>query len=175
VGILQRIRSEASSFRLAFRAAPEPQLSWDLLGVRRLASKVWFLLMNEHASPARLGAGVFVGVLIGISPFYGFHIAAGLLAAWLLKLNKFVVWLGTNISIPVIAPVFAFASAQVGAFLMTGSAVPLSWSEFRAVGFGDALIYWVVGFPIVGILVGGVLGLSVYWIASRRRLRKATH
>jgi uncharacterized protein (DUF2062 family) len=174
VRTLQWIRSETASFQKAFGSAPEPQLRWDLLGIRRFSSKIWYLVLNEHTSPGRLAAAVFVGILIGISPFYGFHIIAALLSAWLLKLNKFVVWLGTNISIPLIAPVFAFASAQAGALIMTGSFVSLSWSEFREVGLGDALIYWVIGFPIVGSLVGGVLAVIVYLVARHRQHVKSS-
>jgi len=174
VRTLQWIRSETASFRKAFQAAPEPQFQWDVLGIRRFSSKVWFLVLNEHTSPGRLAAAVFVGILIGISPFYGFHIIGALVSAWVLKLNKFVVWLGTNVSIPLIAPVFAFASAQVGSLIMTGSFISLSWSEFREVGLGDALIYWVIGFPIVGCLVGGFLAAIVYLVARQRHRRKAS-
>ena len=105
--------------------------------------------------------------MIGISPFYGFHILGALLTAQVFRLNKIVVWAGTNISLPIIAPVFAFASAQVGAFILTGRAMPLSWEHFSQVGLGDALIYWVVGFPFVGCLIGAILALIVYRIALR--------
>jgi uncharacterized protein (DUF2062 family) len=172
VHALRWIRSEASSFRAALNDAPEPELGWDFFGLRRLSLKIGSLMLSEHSSPPRLAAAVFVGILIGVSPFYGFHVVAALLSAWLLKLNKLTVWLGTNISIPPISPIFAFASAQVGALIMTGSFVELSWDEFGAVGLGDALIYWLVGFPIVGIGVGGLLAGVIYVIASRRAVRR---
>jgi len=125
-------------------------------------------MLSEHASPGRLAAAAFIGILIGLSPFYGFHVIAALVVAWALKLNKLVVWLATNISIPPIAAVFAFVSAQIGSLLMTGQTTPLSWEEFSKVGLGDALIYWVVGFPIVGCIVGGSLAGLIYVVASQR-------
>lgn len=166
--LLGWIRGEASAFRSALAGAPEPAIRWDLFGIRRLAGKIWALMLDEHSSPGRLAAAVFVGILIGVSPFYGFHVIAALTAAWALRLNKLVVWLATNISIPPIAAIFAFASAQLGSVLLTGRPTPLSWEEFTAVGLGDALIYWVVGFPIVGCIVGGLLAGLIYVIASRR-------
>jgi uncharacterized protein (DUF2062 family) len=150
------------------RDAPESQLGWDFFGVRRLSGKIWGLMLAEHSSPARLAAAVFIGILIGVSPFYGFHVVGALAVAWAFKLNKLVVWLGTNVSIPPISAIFAFTSAQVGSLLLTGHTTPLSWEEFKAVGLGDALIYWLVGFPLVGCVFGGLVAGLLYVVASRR-------
>jgi uncharacterized protein (DUF2062 family) len=165
---LRWISEEAAAFRAALDAAPEPKLAWDFFGLRRFSGKVWGLMLSEHSTPGRLAAAVFIGILIGVSPFYGFHVVAALGVAWALKLNKLVVWLGTNISIPPISAIFAFTSAQVGSVLLTGDTTPLSWEEFAAVGLGDALIYWLVGFPVVGCVFGGLTAGLIYVVASRR-------
>jgi uncharacterized protein (DUF2062 family) len=162
------ISEEAAAFRAALSAAPEPRPGWDFFGLRRFSGKVWGLMLAEHSSPGRLAAAVFIGILIGVSPFYGFHVVGALAVAWAFKLNKLVVWLGTNVSIPPISAIFAFASAQVGSVVMTGHTTPLSWEEFKAVGLGDALIYWLVGFPVVGCLFGGLVAGLLYVVASRR-------
>ena len=169
VSPIRWLQAEASQFREALAAIPEPDVRWDVLGARSFALRVLRLVLSEHTSPGRLAGATFVGIMIGISPFYGFHVIGALTAAQLFRLNKVVVWAGTNISLPIIAPIFAFASAQVGCWLLTGAGLPLTWERFREVGFGDALIYWTVGFPIVGSVVGATLALFVYRLALRRQ------
>lgn len=164
-------RGEAQAFRAALAAAPEPNIGWDFLGVRRLAGKTWWLLLHEHTSPARLAAAVLIGIMIGVSPFYGFHILLTLMLAWLLRLNKLVVWLGSNISIPFISPFFAVVSIEIGSWLLSGRFLVLTREEFEAMELRDIFLYWLLGFPVVGLAVGGSLACIVYLVARRRQSR----
>ncbi|MEE2827765.1 MAG: DUF2062 domain-containing protein [Myxococcota bacterium] len=170
---LHKVREEARNFKAALAAAPEPQLGWDLAGVRRFTHKAWWLLLHEHSSPGRLAAAVFVGVVIGVSPFYGFHIALALVLAWMLRLNKLVVWLATNVSFPVISPFFAAASIQVGYLIINRRATTFTADDFERLGvtavLKDLFIYWLIGFPIVGVVVGALLAGVVWGITNARR------
>lgn len=166
--LLDNVRAEAREFQAALRDAPEPQLKWDVLGMRRLSLKIWWRLLHEHVEPARLGVAVFVGILIGLSPFYGFHVVAALACAMLFRLNKLAIWLATNVSFPILSPFFAFISCQLGHLVLEGSFMEIGLAALREMKMRDLFVYWMVGFPVQGLLLGGALGWVVFRVARRR-------
>ena len=172
MGILHNLRAEATEFRAAVASAPEPQLGWDLWGLRRYLYKVWYRLVHEHAEPWRIGLAVFVGVIIGTSPFFGFHLAICLVAAMALRLNKLTMWLAANVSLPIFAPFLAFASAQVGHLMLHGRWAGLTLAQVRTEPL-EAVRWWLVGFPAVGAVLGLVLAGVVYRVATLRQTRLA--
>lgn len=134
-------------------------------------------LWREHASPARLGLAVGLGVLVGCTPLYGLQTGLGLALAFVLRLNKLAVVLGTQISIPPVAPLLAFGSIQLGALLRTGEPLTLDrgalvWRELpRLVGHYAQL--WAIGGAVVGLALGAVAGLLTFAVARARRQRPA--
>ncbi len=169
--LLGNVRTEAQAFREALASAPTPELGWDVLGTRSLSHRAWWCLLREHVAPARLGVAVFLGVLIGLSPFYGFHVVMALACAFLFRLNKLAVWLATNVSIPFLSPFFAFVSIQLGHRALEGSFMRDLEDPFAPSQLGDLFIYWMVGFPIQGVVVGGMIGWLVFHVAARRAAR----
>ncbi|MBN93050.1 MAG: hypothetical protein CL928_03135 [Deltaproteobacteria bacterium] len=166
---LRAFREEIVDFRQAVRDAPHPELRWDVLGIRSLAARVTARLLSEHVAPKKMALAVFVGVVIGCSPFYGFHIVMCLLAALGLRLNKLIVWLGSNTSIPLVAPFFALASIQCGHMILHGQWVALEAQTLEGAGPANLLGYWLLGFPIVGVATGFLLGGITYYVALRHR------
>lgn len=134
-----------------------------------MAAKIWWRLLHEHVEPARLGLAVFVGVMIGLSPFYGFHVVAALACAMLFRLNKLTIWLGTNVSFPILSPFFAFISCQLGHLVLKGRFMEIGLVALREMRMRDLFVYWAVGFPVQGMVLGGLLGWGVYRVARRRR------
>ena len=130
--------------------------------VRALASQLW----REHTSPLRLGAAVAVGIVVGCSPLFGLHLWIGLGLALLLRLNKVAVFLGSQISIPPLAPLLGFCSVQVGGYLLHGRVVKLVLADFtlrRLPGLvRDFLLDWTVG----GLVVGLALALPAFAITA---------
>jgi len=161
--LLARFGEEVDGLKAALAAAPEPELHWDFLGGRRTLHRVWWALKNEHASPPRMAAAVFLGVLIGCSPFYGFHVVLCLLLAFVFRLNKLVVWLGSNVSLPIFAPFLAFASIQCAHLLLHGELADVSVAGLRESGPVELVCYWMVGFLPVGSVLGVVTALLVLW------------
>ena len=173
---LTNIRDEARGFREALEHAPEPQLSWDVLGGRRVLHKLGWLLLREHTSPRKLGLAVLIGVMVGASPFYLLHTALVLLFAFMFRLNKLAVWVASNVSFPVIAPFLTFVSVQVGHLLLQGEPLPLTMEGARelfaqrgAFALGvDLWFAWLVGSLPVGAVLGAVLG-GITWAIARSR------
>lgn len=175
------IGEEARGFRAALEAAPEPELGWDVVGARRLMHKLFWLLIREHTEPASLGFAVFVGVLIGSSPFYLFHTGLVLLAAFALRLNKLAVWIASNVSFPLVAPFLIFGSVQTGHMILHGEWLPLTLEGAREMATGkgffqlglDLWLDWLVGGLPVGGALGTVLGLITFQVARARGARQA--
>lgn len=139
--------------------------------LRQMLAALW----NEHASPARLGLAVGVGVLVGCSPLYGLQTGLGLALAFALRLNKLAVVLGTQISIPPLAPLLAFGSIQLGALLHSGAPLTLdrsalAWRELPRL-VGRYALLWAIGGAVVGLALGAAAGLLTFAMA-RARLRR---
>ncbi len=76
----------------------------------------YFLKTKEPSG--KLAAAVALGVFFGIVPIWGFQLASALFIAHLLKLNKLIVGVAANISIPPLLPVVLFLSYLSGAFIL---------------------------------------------------------
>lgn len=143
-----------------------------MAALRELAGRLW----REHASPPRLAAAVAVGVIVGCSPFFGLHLWIGLALAVLLRLNKVAVFVGSQISIPPLAPLLGFASVQVGSLILEGRLARLTLEDFQLARlFGlvrGFLLDWVVGGLVVGVALA-IPALAVTWTVARRRARRA--
>lgn len=171
MGLLHNLRAEAAEFRAAVASAPAPELGWDLWRMRLHLHKVWYRLVHEHAEPWRIGLAVFVGVIIGTSPFFGLHLVICLFAALALRLNKLTVWLAANVSLPIFAPFLAFASAQTGHLMLHGRWAEVTLAQVREEPL-EAVRWWLIGFPVVGALLGVILAALVYGVAARRQAQQ---
>ena len=175
------IREEARVFQAALAEAPEPDLAWDVLGARSLMRRLIWLLLREHTEPRSLALAVFVGVMIGASPFYLLHTALVLLVAFSLRLNKLAVWIASNVSFPLVAPALVFASAQVGHWILHRRWLPLTVSGVRELLAGqgamqlgiDLWLDWLVGCVPVGAALGASLAGLTYTVASSRQKARA--
>ncbi len=141
---------------------------WILRGLHRWVMRV----AREHTSPHRLAIAVAVGVLIGCSPFFGFHALIALGSGKLLRLNLAAVVAGSNISLPFVAPVLVFASVQTGHRALHGAWVPL---DVQALGLQAAerlFAAWLLGAGMVGAALGTLCGALTYVVVVRVRARE---
>ena len=89
-------------------------LSWRRFRERATA------VLHLDEEPARLAAGMAVGVFIGITPFYGLHTFLALGAAYLFRLNKVATITGAWINLPWFAPFVYGFCLRVGQAVLTG-------------------------------------------------------
>ena len=132
----------------------------------RLASLI-LRIAGESTTPARLGWAVGLGILVGTSPFFGFHLAICLAIATILGLNRAVTYLAANISNPWLAPLVIFASVQTGHLLLTGGWLPMRLESFKSIDPWQFSRAWFLGGAVVGMALGAPAGLMT-WIALRR-------
>jgi uncharacterized protein (DUF2062 family) len=110
------------------------------------------VLARENSSPLRLGAGVAIGTLIGMTPLYGFHLVLAVGLAALLRVNLAGAALATQISNPVLAPALVLLSVRVGNWMGAGS------PALAAAGSPGFLKAWAAGGLALGAGAGILLG-----------------
>ncbi|MCC6748672.1 MAG: DUF2062 domain-containing protein [Deltaproteobacteria bacterium] len=139
--------------------------------LRELVSRLW----TEHTTPLRLGAAVGLGVLVGCSPFFGLQAVIAVGLAFVLRLNKVAALLGSQVSIPPLAPFIGLASVELGSWLVTGSFAPLAVADFRWGALRDTVsrfaLFWLVGSVLVGAVLGTLAFAATAAIVRWRRSR----
>ena len=133
---------------------------------------LWLVLRSEHRSPGRVAAAILVGAMVGCTPLFGFHILVCLALAWLLRLNKVVVYAAANLSIPPLVPFIGFASVQLGERLRNHHFLPANLALFRVeparVLAGRFFWSWMVGGTVLGATLGTLGGATAYVLLRRR-------
>lgn len=126
--------------------------------------KVWkeeVIAANESAFSK--AASVGVGLFFGIVPIWGLQFALAILAAVYFKLNKVIVGLTAQISVPPMIPLIVYASVKTGEYVL-GQEVHLSFSKAITVdmAFTIGKIYFL-GATVLSI-VAGIGGFMITWL-----------
>jgi SAM-dependent methyltransferase len=124
----------------------------------------FYALRTEGQGSGREACAIGIGLLIGCSPFYGLHLLITWVCGWMLGLNRLKMYLASNISNPIVAPLLVFAEIQTGAWLRNGSFLPLTLQTARTMTpwqFGADLL---LGSLVIGLVLGSVGGLATYFI-----------
>jgi glycosyltransferase involved in cell wall biosynthesis len=118
-------------------------------------------LFNPHHSPQLKAMSVALGIFMGIVPIWGFQLAAAIFLAILFRLNKPIVIIAANISIPPMIPVIIFLSYKVGALWMGSNAMQISFSNAITIAsIKHNLVQYIYGsitLAIVAAIIGGLL------------------
>jgi uncharacterized protein (DUF2062 family)/2-polyprenyl-3-methyl-5-hydroxy-6-metoxy-1,4-benzoquinol methylase len=127
-------------------------------------------LRTEGDTPARQAFAVALGLFIGCTPFYGFHLALSLALGTLFRLNRLKVYVAANISNPLVAPFLYASEIQLGGWLRRGTwYLPSNWSSISWWHLaGDVLL----GAVVIGGVLGTVAGLGTYAVVNRRGLTR---
>jgi len=158
----------------------------------RSALKRWAeTLLHIHDTPERTSAAFALGIVVGFSPFIGFHTMIGVALAFLLRLNRVAVLAGLWANLPWFAAAYYAGATAIGAWL-TGTDFPPDlvgqlgalrhlpgWIP-RADGLAQLLRPLLLPFTLGSTLCSLVLGAAAYWlmrsfIHARRRHQAAAH
>lgn len=139
-------------------------------------------VMGADEPAERVAAAWALGIGIALSPFFFFHTVLALVLAFVLRLNKPDVVLGTLVMNPWTQPVYFTVAIWLGSSV-TGVAV--AWDAVPAPGelfdrpfwnsgnefVRSILVNWGVGSALVSVLVGPVtfVGLRTLILSLRRR------
>jgi uncharacterized protein (DUF2062 family)/SAM-dependent methyltransferase len=137
--------------------------------IRELRDKVreaWRRLRGGDLTPARAAASVAVGLAIGVTPLYGFHLPLVIAVCVPLGLDTPVAYLAANISLPFIAPFLTMAEIEIGSKITTGAWLSLTREALREYGIKPFLRQIVVGTIIFSPLVASVGASLTFAVAS---------
>jgi len=129
-------------------------------------------LMNPDETDQLKAVSIGFGVLMGIIPIWGFQLAAAIFLAILLKLNKPLVIIAANISIPPMIPVIIFLSYKMGAFWMPDHATHIKFASdlsLESIRYNlQQYIYGSISLAILAGLASGIMSFCVLRLLKRK-------
>lgn len=137
-------------------------LSFKRKGFREIIREQLF---NPDESDQIKALSIGFGVFMGIVPIWGFQMAVGITLAFLLRLNKALVILAANISIPPMIPLILFISHLTGAIWMGDKAHYISFSDELTFDLmARNLQQYLLGATTLATTAGITFGLLTYLI-----------
>jgi uncharacterized protein (DUF2062 family)/2-polyprenyl-3-methyl-5-hydroxy-6-metoxy-1,4-benzoquinol methylase len=128
-----------------------------------------YKLRTEGGSPNRLAGAVALGVFIGCTPFYGFHLLLCIVFAKLLRLNRALTYLAAHVSLPGVWPLLVFAELQIGRLLRGAGLLSIRLSEIRQLDLKQFFVDLLLGSAVVGAVLAAAFGFFTLWAARRRQ------
>ena len=127
---------------------------------------------SEHShDPGRLAFAVGLGLFCGIAPIWGYQMLAAVALAHMLRLNKAIALIASNISIPPVMPFILFGGLALGHWLFTGHWLDFSPRDMTRARSLQYIWQWCVGSVALGALVAMFGSLLTYLLARLLRPR----
>ncbi len=133
-------------------------------------------LLHSDDPAWKKAASVALGVLVGLSPFWGFQTVLVLFLALVLRLNKLIAFAFSNISLPPLIPAIVYASFHIGSSLVgSGEEMAFRWGdfEFYRTFVKQHLAEYVVGSLVLAVASALLFGSVAYCVLNLREKRKA--
>lgn len=125
--------------------------------------KVWKEeVVAAHESAGNKAASVGIGLFFGIVPIWGFQFALAIFTAVFFKLNKIIVGLTAQISVPPMIPFILYASVKTGEFVLNQK-VNLDLSKLLTIETLKNLYVYYIGATVLSI-VAGIGGFVITWL-----------
>jgi glycosyltransferase involved in cell wall biosynthesis len=126
-------------------------------------------LLQPASNPIHSSASVAFGVFMGIIPIWGFQMATALILAYFMRLNKSLVIISANISLPPMIPVIIYLSYAVGGLWLGDDSAHIAFN--RDIDIQDIYInlrQYVIGSILLASTSALVLGLTFWMILVRK-------
>lgn len=124
-------------------------------------------IINSKDSNGTLSWSVVLGLFIGVSPFWGYQMIAAASLAHLLKLNKFIALVASNISLPPLIPFILYCSYKTGGLILGNDTSTLDYSSGISFDWiGKNLFQYIVGSFAFGAVFAPFCGLISYLLLS---------
>jgi glycosyltransferase involved in cell wall biosynthesis len=126
-------------------------------------------ISDPKFSNMNLAISIAFGVFMGIVPIWGYQMLTAIFLAHVLKLNKVLVVISANISIPPMIPLILYGSLKMGEFVL-GNDFNLTFDS--SISFGmikSALWSYIVGSIVLALIAGVFSGLISFSLLSLTR------
>lgn len=119
-------------------------------------------VINSEDSNTKLSLSMALGMFTGVLPIWGWQMMTAFGLAHVLKLNKFVTIVASNISIPPVLPLILYLSYITGGWVL-GITNRIQYSnEFGLVWIKENLIQYVIGSLVFGFILALGVGVVTY-------------
>lgn len=120
------------------------------------------ILQNKEPN-IKITFAIMLGLFMGVAPVWGYQMLIAFALAHILKLNKVIVLVASNISIPPMIPIIIFASFKTGGFFVETNKVSLNFSWDNGLSLiKDNLVQYIVGSLIFGVILAITFGIVTY-------------
>ena len=141
----------------------------------RALRELLYRLRTEGGTPGRVAGAVGVGVFIGCSPFYGFHLALCILCARIFRLNQLLTYLAAHISLPGLWPLLVLGEIETGRLLRGAPLLALRPSDLLHTDPWQFAADLLLGSAVVGAVLALAFALPTFHIARQRRKAPEVH
>ena len=130
---------------------------------------------NSSDSNARLATSVAIGMMVGVTPIWGFQMLVAFGVAYFFRLNKFVTIAASNISLPPMLPFIIFFSYLCGGLVMGNSAGGFTFSKGITLAWVQKnFIQYIIGSFIFGTILALISGTITYFLLQTFRRQGST-
>lgn len=120
------------------------------------------ILQNKEPN-IKITFAMMLGAFMGVAPVWGYQMMIAFALAHFLKLNKVIVLVVSNISIPPMIPIILWASFKTGGLFIDAGKLNLKYqSDISFDLIKDNLIQYIIGSLVFGIILAVVFGLITY-------------
>ncbi|MBO9151066.1 DUF2062 domain-containing protein [Chitinophaga sp. GCM10012297] len=131
------------------------------------------LLLDPKETTGRKALSVGFGIFMGIVPIWGFQMLVAIALATLWRLNKTLVIVAANISIPPMIPLIIYMSFVTGRMYVTEDATWLVFSKNITVeSVKQNLFQYITGAVTLAVIAGLAAGLITYVLLSVFRKKR---
>ncbi len=128
---------------------------------------------DKNESVLKKSLSVTVGIFFGIFPVWGYQLVAAIAAAYFFKLNKAIVILTANISIPIMIPAILFASFKMGE-LITQQQSTLTIKNITLENIKLNIYVYLTGACVLAVVFSILMGGLTYFILTLIRNNRKT-
>jgi glycosyltransferase involved in cell wall biosynthesis len=143
---------------------------------KNFIDKLNALLFDKNETNLNKSLSVALGFFMGIAPLWGFQMAVGVFLAFLFRLNKAIVLITSNISIPPMIPLILFLSYKFGEIWVGDNAASISFSKDITLDvIHQNMLQYIFGsitFAVVAALVSGSATWTILYLSGRKSLVK---
>ena len=127
---------------------------------------------DKSEPPIKKSLSIGFGVFMGIFPIWGYQMLVGVALAHLLKLNKALVLVASNISIPPLIPFIIYGSYKLGALFVNDPKNDFLFSQGLSLeNIKDNLLQYIVGAIVLAVVAGVLMGLFTYIYLAIKRMK----
>lgn len=128
-------------------------------------------IFSVNDSPRVKALSIALGIFIGLSPFWGFHLALSFALAVAFKLNKAITFAFSNISIAPMIPFVLFASVWIGDKIYPSKSLILNLHEMDFESIKHNLLQYIIGsftLATMGAIVFGFISFLFFEFRAKK-------